>query len=229
MTDDGELDGLLGRLMAGRPVPVAAAAGRKSDMTKRRILDAAMREIISGGIAGLSLRNIASEIGVSLGNLTYHFPSKAVLIEAMVDDRIADYAETFQEILSRKEGGPRDQLAAIVTALVDDLRTAEIAFFPQLWAHAVVDQASWVQMHKLYDLERTIFTNLLRSAAPDMPLPDAEGIALIVQSAIEGLTIFIGMDRKSEGVFADPARVLLELIDSKLGLEGVSTGPVRVR
>lgn len=196
--------------VASRPVPTLDAARRKSDIARRRIIDATMGEIIRDGIAGLSLRKIAAAVDVSLGNLTYHFPTKATLIEALLDDRIAEYARLFSALLKETGPDPRDQLAAIVRALVEDLRKAEIAFFPQLWAHAAVDETTWQQMHKLYDVERAVFVELIKAAVPEMPTDLVQRAALGLQAKIEGLTLFIGMGRRNEGIFADPAAAILE-------------------
>lgn len=216
MIGSEKLRSVLQGYIAARPVPTVEQATRKAEKTKRRILDAAVAETIREGIAGLSMRKIAAEVDLSLGNLTYHFPSKASLIEAMVDERIADYALLFQNVLERSGPTPQDQLASIVRLLVEDLRNPEIGFFPQLWAHAMVDETTWRQMHKLYDVEREIFVAFITAAAPSLPLLEAEEMALDLQATIEGLTIFIGMGRRKDGIFSDPATPLLKRLNDKL-------------
>ncbi|ASR33905.1 TetR family transcriptional regulator [Prauserella marina] len=53
--------------------------------TKEAILRAALRVIGEQGVAGLTNRRIVAEAGVSLGSLTYHFPSQTALLrEAML-------------------------------------------------------------------------------------------------------------------------------------------------
>ena len=48
--------------------------------TKERILEAARNLFNSKGYAATSLNEIATSIGISQGNLTYHFPSKSDLV-----------------------------------------------------------------------------------------------------------------------------------------------------
>lgn len=205
---------LLDLLIEGRPVPVAAHAARKSDRTRRLILDCANQLLISEGAHGFTLRAVADKAGLSQGNLTYHFASKRQLLEAMIDDRIADYGERFKAEVLTVEEDPRARIESLVRLLVNDLRTPEIGFFPQLWALGMTDVTIWERVQKIYDAEREIFVTLLRDIDPDMPLERAQSVALHIQSTIEGLTIFVGLDRLSHGPFADPAAEIVSAIDA---------------
>src|ERR1044072_3485734 len=48
--------------------------------TRARILHATLRVIAAGGIGAVSNRRVATEAGVALGSLTYHFPSQTALL-----------------------------------------------------------------------------------------------------------------------------------------------------
>ena len=50
-----------------------------------RLLDAAERVVVEVGAAHLTLNAVARAAGVSKGGLLYHFPSKEVLLQAMVE------------------------------------------------------------------------------------------------------------------------------------------------
>lgn len=54
--------------------------GREAPETRERILRAAFELIGREGIAAVSNRRLAQVAGVSLGSLTYHFPSQATLL-----------------------------------------------------------------------------------------------------------------------------------------------------
>jgi len=59
--------------------------------TRRRILDAAQELSRCSGTVHLSLDAVAAKAGVSKGGLLYHFPSKALLMEALVEDFLGRY------------------------------------------------------------------------------------------------------------------------------------------
>ena len=54
--------------------------GREAPETRERILRAALELIGREGIVAVSNRRLARVAGVSLGSLTYHFPSQATLL-----------------------------------------------------------------------------------------------------------------------------------------------------
>jgi AcrR family transcriptional regulator len=61
--------------------------------TRRRILDAAQELAHDLGTTRLSLDAVAAKAGVSKGGLLYHFPSKSLLMEALVEDFLGRYDE----------------------------------------------------------------------------------------------------------------------------------------
>ena len=53
--------------------------------TKIKILDAAEQLFAAHGFAETSMREITSKAGVNLASVNYHFGSKKVLIQAVID------------------------------------------------------------------------------------------------------------------------------------------------
>ncbi|WP_439488159.1 TetR/AcrR family transcriptional regulator [Algoriphagus sp.] len=51
--------------------------------TKNNILESALRLFNEAGVAQVSLRTIATDMGISLGNLTYHFKKREEIIDAL--------------------------------------------------------------------------------------------------------------------------------------------------
>ena len=57
--------------------------------TKERIRQTACRLFSERGYRAVSMRAIADELGISVGNLTYHYPHKEQLLEAVMDEELA--------------------------------------------------------------------------------------------------------------------------------------------
>ncbi|MEZ5219381.1 MAG: helix-turn-helix domain-containing protein [Ilumatobacteraceae bacterium] len=57
-----------------------------STPTRTRILEAALELFNRDGYASTSQANIAAASGIRQGNLTYHFPAKMDLVEALRDE-----------------------------------------------------------------------------------------------------------------------------------------------
>lgn len=83
---------------------------------RERILAAATEVAKELGTARLSLETVAARAGVSKGGLLYHFPSKAKLMEALVEHHVAALARTITAACTA-DGDRRNCLArAYVTA-----------------------------------------------------------------------------------------------------------------
>ena len=61
--------------------------------TKQKILNASIRLFNENGMANVRLQQIANEIGISPGNLAYHFRNKEAIIEAINADLYQEAAE----------------------------------------------------------------------------------------------------------------------------------------
>ncbi|MBB5172333.1 TetR/AcrR family transcriptional regulator [Texcoconibacillus texcoconensis] len=67
------------------------------------ILEAASRIVQHKGVFSLTLEATAKEAGISKGGLLYHFPTKEVLVEGMVDHLIDSYKKGITELMEQDE------------------------------------------------------------------------------------------------------------------------------
>ncbi len=69
---------------------------------KDKILKSALRLFNEKGISQVSLRDIASEMGISLGNLTYHFKKREDIIDALYLSLVNKFDVVVNENLGTK-------------------------------------------------------------------------------------------------------------------------------
>jgi len=91
------------RSRPGKPAFRLDDPRRPLSPTARRILTAARRVIMRGGLAKLSIQAVASEAGELKSTVAYHFGDKAGLISALTDSLIHD---TDQSLLAAVESVP---------------------------------------------------------------------------------------------------------------------------
>ena len=93
-------------------------AARSPADTKRRLLEAAEALARRLGPGNLSLDAVAAEAGVSKGGLLYHFPSKAKLLEALVEHHLSK----LDAILRAEEatGRPNAAITAYLNQFLQD-------------------------------------------------------------------------------------------------------------
>ena len=94
---------------------------KSDELTKRRrlqIIEAAERSFRKRGFHATTLREIAAEIGMSVGHIYNYFSGKDAILEALIHQKIDD----FLSILTRPHPGAntlRDRLGRIVDMYID--------------------------------------------------------------------------------------------------------------
>ena len=73
--------------------------------TTDRILAAALRSFGAEGFEATSLDDLAGELGVTKQTILYHHPSKAALLEAVIDRASIDLIDTFEAALASAPPG----------------------------------------------------------------------------------------------------------------------------
>lgn len=76
---------------------------------KGEIVAAAKRVLARDGSAGFSVRKVAREAGISLGNLQYHFASRVELLEGLLEADVAAYRAAYGELRAASRGAERQK------------------------------------------------------------------------------------------------------------------------
>ncbi|MCV9388731.1 TetR/AcrR family transcriptional regulator [Reichenbachiella ulvae] len=66
--------------------------------TREKILDKALALFNENGLASVSQRNITEALGISPGNLTYHFKKKEDIVQGLYDRLVIRFSEVFDGI-----------------------------------------------------------------------------------------------------------------------------------
>ena len=123
-------------MTAPAPATPSRRAQRRHD-TRREILDAAWRLAQEEGIATLSLRGIARDLGMQAPSLYTYFPSKAAIFDAMF---VQGYAEA-DEIYAAVVVDPADAVGTIERAIREFLQfcQASVPRYQLMFTHVVAD------------------------------------------------------------------------------------------
>jgi AcrR family transcriptional regulator len=89
-------------------------AATKSARTRSAIIDAALKLFRERGYEATTMRAIATEAGVSVGNAYYYFESKEQLIQGFYDRAQVDHAEAARPVLERER-----ELGARITGVAE--------------------------------------------------------------------------------------------------------------
>jgi AcrR family transcriptional regulator len=119
-------------------VSVARRVGyKKSEDSRRQILDAAIAVLSRRGLASTSVQDIADAAGVSKGVVHYHFDSKDELLEHVLD-RCCESVENRVRVVFEREGTPVERIRRALAEMwvVRREGVAEIRVLTELHVHA---------------------------------------------------------------------------------------------
>lgn len=100
---------------------------RDGTETRRKILDAAQREVLRRGFAATSVDDIQTAAGISRGTFFYHFPTKDALARALLERYAEQDRELVDGLMARAEKLATDPLqqALVFLALHEELFPVE--------------------------------------------------------------------------------------------------------
>ncbi len=89
------------------------------EQRREEILEATRRVILKQGLGGVTMRNIASEVGKSTGLVNHYFEDKAGLLVAALESSMKEFDRGLREQSSGKAPG-RDSLRALLLAALPE-------------------------------------------------------------------------------------------------------------
>jgi len=106
-----------------------ASQRERSEATRAKILEAAVRVLVDKGYAASATTRIVEEAGVSRGAMLHHFPNKALLMQEVLKHVLTVRERAFHRALQQATGA--DAVSDVIDAFWDAVG-AEEAFVPWL-------------------------------------------------------------------------------------------------
>lgn len=207
----GAIQSYLEELRQNRPsVVLAQDRSPKGANTISVILQATRNVFIRDGHAGLTMRKVAEEAGVVVGNVSYYFPSKRELLEAMLREELADYVEEHIKQFETDRDSPMDILLNVVTFYVANGRTSH-PFFYQMWGYAGSDAGAKELIRDLYRPIGRFIYYLVKATNSSFSDSKIRQIVLQIFSLEEGVKLFIGMGPEDDSALRTAERDIRDL------------------
>lgn len=156
------------------------------------ILLAARRIFASEGYAGLSMRRVASEVGMSLSNVQHYYKSKDLLIEALLLYTMNMFQEKIDSIAnSMSEASRIDKFLSTVDMFLEELGDPVThAIFFEIWALATRNAFASALMDKMLAREKKTIYKLIHGLVPGMSDEQCMQRAVLIIAQVEGLMLF---------------------------------------
>lgn len=165
----------------------------RSADTIELILEAALELWIQEGYRALTLRRIASACGLTVGNLTYHFPNKEALIQELLEAVLYAYQTSYDETRNDPTLSAEEKLTTAVRMTLEDIQSQKTTrLFLELWALSNHDPFIAEQVDRFYAKSRHTLGLLVAELNPRLSPEECAAVALFMSCAIEGSTPFAG-------------------------------------
>jgi AcrR family transcriptional regulator len=157
------------------------------------ILKAALRVLINEGAGAFTIRRIAAECGTKVGNVSYHFPRKELLIQVLLDDLLESYGQMLDNRVRRPDLTAEERLRRMIVLCLEDIsRIRTTRLFTELWALANHNPFIADRVEAFY---RKVHDNIGEQVAqlnPALSPEDVETVAIYISVTMEGTTPFMG-------------------------------------
>lgn len=167
--------------------------------TIEQILRAALRVLVEEGSRAFTLRRIAAECGMKVGNLSYYFPRKENLVQELLEAILNGYGDIAADMLESTSAQPEERLRRIISFTLDDIRSKRTTnLFPELWALANHDARVNALVQDFYARAQLVIATTVAAVNPALSEDDCRTVALFISATMEGTTIFAGYEKPWE-------------------------------
>ena len=168
-----------------------------SAATIARILDGARKVLIEDGYSAFTTRRVAAAVGITGGNLAYHFPSKRDLLRALIGKLLADYSSRFEAILTEPDAPVGDRLEALIRWLFTNAISVETVHTArELWVLALHDATVRRALDDFWDEGTKVISQLVQRARPRARALQAQELAHVITIITQGMIVLYGTGRE---------------------------------
>lgn len=165
----------------------------KGAETVDAILKAAMDVLIDEGADAFTIRRIAARCDMKVGNVSYHFPRKEMLIQVLLDEVVDNYGNLLDQVVCKPGLTAEERLKLIIILCLDNIgskRTTHL--FTELWALANHNLFVAERVEAFYDRVHGVIGDHVAAINPTLSQDDVRTVALFISATMEGATPFLG-------------------------------------
>ncbi|MFD1105008.1 TetR/AcrR family transcriptional regulator [Sphingobium olei] len=161
--------------------------------TVDQILKAALGVLIDEGAEDFTLRRIAARCDLKVGNVSYHFPRKEMLIQVMLDEMLESYDKLLDEMVRKPGLTAEERLKLVIILCLEDIQTKRTThLFTELWALANQSEFVADRVRLFYGKVHEVIGEYVSQINPALSPDDVHSLSLFISASMEGSTPFLG-------------------------------------
>lgn len=157
------------------------------------ILKAALHVLIEEGESAFTLRRIAQQCGLNVGNVSRHFPRKEMLVEVLLEELLAPSEGLVERNIRNTGMSAEDALALVIGGSLDQISTKSMThLFIELWAMANHNEFVADRVEASYRYVHDLIASFVARLNPALSPADVDAVSLFINASIEGSTMLAG-------------------------------------
>ena len=157
------------------------------------ILKAALHVLIEEGASAFTLRRIAQQCGLNVGNVSRHFPRKEMLVQVLLEELLSTSQGFAPDNIGDTGLSPEDALALIIRGSMDQINTKPMThLFIELWAMANHNEFVADRLEASYQFVIDMIGSFVAELNPALTPQEVETVSLFINATIEGSTMLAG-------------------------------------
>lgn len=165
---------------------------RGSD-TVDAILKAALHVLIEEGASAFTLRRIASECGMQVGNVSRHFPRKEMLVQVLLEELLSPSEGEVRRRIANTGRHADEALALVIGGSLDEIQTKKMThLFTELWAMANHNEFVAERVELVYRYVHSLIAGFVSELNPALSPEEVEIVSVYISASIEGSTMLAG-------------------------------------
>jgi len=155
------------------------------------ILSCAMTILKKSGDQGLTMRKVAETADMRLSNVQYYFQTKNLLLEALLESFLLEYADSIQLLSFSDQKDPEKKLTLLVLHILNDIERSDCAVvFKEIWAIAERNNMVKKALTEYYEkLHAMLFDALKQAITENCQKQKLDSAVTILLPFIEGYCI----------------------------------------
>jgi AcrR family transcriptional regulator len=154
----------------------------------QEVLAAARALVVAEGFAGLSMRRVAADVGMSLSNVQHYYGSKEALVEAVMLGMLEDIQARVDRIGQLKPASAADRFAQAIDLFLDEVANPQLqALMLECWGLALHQPSAAALMDKMRAREVKTIYALLDGLMPNVSDAERRTRAELIVAFLQGL------------------------------------------
>lgn len=183
------------------------------------ILKAALTVLIEEGAEAFTIRRVATTCGLRVGNVSYHFPKKEMLVQVLLDDIMDSYHAKLEVNVRQPDLSPEDRLRLVILFCLDDICSKGTThLFTELWALANHNDFIADRVRSFYARVHEVIGEYVQQINPALGAEEVQTLALFISASMEGTTPFLGHEKpwnaKMPAIIGISRKWFVELVKS---------------